>query len=36
MSLLVIKKFPDTSTLDYNYREWNRQFIYNNVILDGN
>ncbi len=35
MSVKVIKKFPDTSDFSYNYAEWNRQFIEQNVILNG-
>lgn len=35
MSVKVIKKFPDVEDFTYNYREWNRQFIEHNVILNG-
>ncbi len=35
MSVKVIKKFPDTSDFSYNYAEWNRQFLEQNVILNG-
>lgn len=35
MSLKVIKDFPDIRDVKYNYRQWNRQFEEQNVILNG-
>lgn len=35
MSVKVIKSFPDVNNFNYNYKEWNRQFIEQNVILNG-
>jgi len=35
MSIKVITKFPDMYDFSYNYREWNRQFVEQNIILNG-
>lgn len=35
MSVKVIKNFPDMYDFSYNYREWNRQFVEQNIILNG-
>lgn len=35
MSVKVITKFPDMEDFSYNYRRWNRQFVEQNVILNG-
>ncbi|MFI5211545.1 MAG: helix-turn-helix domain-containing protein [Ignavibacteria bacterium] len=35
MSVKVITKFPDINDFNYNYASWNRQFVENNVILNG-
>lgn len=35
MSIKVITKFPDINNFTYNYRQWNRQFIEQNIILNG-
>ena len=36
MGLIVHKKFPDTLSSKFNFIEWNRQFVSNNVIIYGN
>jgi len=35
MSVKVITKFPDMDDFSYNYRRWNRQFVEQNIILNG-
>lgn len=35
MSVKVITKFPDINDFSYNYRQWNRQFVEQNIILNG-
>jgi hypothetical protein len=35
MSVKVITKFPDINDFNYNYANWNRQFVEQNVILNG-
>lgn len=35
MSVKVIKTFPDINDFSYNYRAWNRQFVEQNIILNG-
>lgn len=35
MSVKVIRTFPDMYDFSYNYREWNRQFVEQNIILNG-
>lgn len=35
MSVKVITKFPDMEDFSYNYRQWNRQFVEQNIILNG-
>ena len=35
MSVKVITQFPDMNDFSYNYRQWNRQFVEQNIILNG-
>ncbi len=35
MSIKVITQLPDMYDFSYNYREWNRQFVEQNIILNG-
>lgn len=35
MSVKVIRTFPDMNDFSYNYRAWNRQFVEQNIILNG-
>jgi AraC family transcriptional regulator len=35
MRVKVIKIFPDVTDFNYNYKQWNRQFLEQNVILNG-
>jgi AraC family transcriptional regulator len=35
MSVKIIKNFPDIHHFNYNYKEWNRQFLQQNIILNG-
>lgn len=35
MSVKVIKIFPDVADFNYNYKAWNKQFLEQNVILNG-
>jgi AraC family transcriptional regulator len=34
MPVKIIRKFPDTSRTGFNFREWNKQFRTNNVIIN--
>jgi AraC family transcriptional regulator len=35
LNVKVIRNFPDVTDFNYNYRQWNRQFLEQNVILNG-
>jgi AraC family transcriptional regulator len=35
MSVKVITRFPDTDNFSFNSRKWNRQFLDQNIILNG-